>query len=48
MPTWESPDNLKEFGWRKAVAFQNVVRTIVEMKGVEDRNSLRFWLDKTS
>ena len=48
VPTWEDGDNLKEFGWRKAVAFQNVVRTIVEMKGVEDRNSLKFWLDKTS
>jgi len=48
--TWESAEGLEEFGWRKAVAFQNVVRTIVEMKchnDIEiDRKTLSFWLDK--
>lgn len=47
--TWEDPRSLEEYGWRKSVAFQNVVRTIVEMKvrGENvDRNELSFWLDK--
>ena len=49
--TWESAEGLQEFGWRKAVAFQNVVRTIVEMKSPNgsnklDREKLSFWLDK--
>ena len=48
--TWENPEGLEEYGWRKAVAFQNMVRTIVELKsqnGTEiDRKTLSFWLDK--
>ena len=49
--TWDDPKSLEEYGWRKSVAFQNIVRTIVEMKKGEngelsDRNELSFWLDK--
>ena len=45
--TWDDPKSLEEFGWRKSVAFQNVVRTITEMNDKHrDKNQLTFWLDK--
>lgn len=52
VPTTANPAALDEWGRRKAVAFQNVVRTIVEMREAAeggrrpDRRALKFWVDK--
>ncbi len=45
--TWDDPKALEEYGWRKSVAFQNVVRTITEMnESHSDKYQLSFWVDK--
>jgi hypothetical protein len=53
-PTFSNPEAMKEFGWRKSVAIQNVVRTIKEnLKACsssasteKSSNELQFWVDK--
>jgi hypothetical protein len=53
LATFDDTKALGEFGWRKAVAFQNVVRTIAEHAQATsesepvDKNALLFWADKT-
>eukprot|EP00041_Stephanoeca_diplocostata_P011675 m.193206 g.193206 ORF g.193206 m.193206 type:complete len:432 (+) comp18625_c0_seq3:212-1507(+) len=53
-PTAGSEASTRDWGWRCAVAFKNVVRTIKEHGGAavdgnnDGRSSLTFWLDKAS